>query len=485
MTRTLARLAVDLGPVDSPGGREPFAVELRSTALADLVAHAGIAHRVYELMLIQRPGDVLGYLEVVCSQLPPAVARRLREGDGPLLFPAFDRLFRRAGDDTDPADEAWLTFREGPVLRAFADQVLALARQAQARLPYRHRLARHEATCIRAGTHPFAYLDREAAVERARRHPPQPPRYGEAFYAKLGEILREPAVVSIAVQGDGDTALLRLLCEEQRRRADRTGHAPAHALAIDARVTHRIDAQAWDADVHFRDDGIGHGDLHVDENAGECLRAWVEGGRIAPGLGLFTPASALTIPGYGRIDGEGWAFHRHPAPMSRRHNLAAWNERCGGGLPALAFTGADGDVVFAHEKALVMVGRALGEAARDALARAVAAWEARGGDPLLVVEGDLGPFVARGCRGVVQPEGENLAFDLPGGGFWLQALLADRRPWIDVAVLLHPPVGWQRVMDGVLRRQRDPWPPWVVATGEATYVTADRELGTVALRGGG
>src|SRR5438105_2715152 len=57
-------LHVDMGPVGCKEPRHPFSVRLVAGDLARLIRDVKNAHRFYELMLIDRPGDVLDYVSV-------------------------------------------------------------------------------------------------------------------------------------------------------------------------------------------------------------------------------------------------------------------------------------------------------------------------------------------------------------------------------------------------------------------------------------
>ncbi len=58
MTAYKAEFKIDFGEVGYWDARRPFRICLDASPLAALIRHAEIAHRVYELLLIERPGDV-------------------------------------------------------------------------------------------------------------------------------------------------------------------------------------------------------------------------------------------------------------------------------------------------------------------------------------------------------------------------------------------------------------------------------------------
>ena len=145
------------------------------------------AHRVYELLLIDRPGDIWAYTSVVLDELPPGVASRVararekcaprREGqthawpEGTMPFQDFDQLFYWAWDDTEPEDEAWLNHRDSGVMHSFAQQALAVVRAAQSRIVWNDHLLRHVVSRVRTGKHAYCFLDREIARQKNRAYP--------------------------------------------------------------------------------------------------------------------------------------------------------------------------------------------------------------------------------------------------------------------------------------------------------------------------
>src|SRR6218665_1987702 len=65
-------LSLDFGPVSGQGSH-PFAVALDAAPFEQLLDDARNAHRIYELALLQRPGDLWEYLEVIATEIPPAI----------------------------------------------------------------------------------------------------------------------------------------------------------------------------------------------------------------------------------------------------------------------------------------------------------------------------------------------------------------------------------------------------------------------------
>ena len=204
MTAYESVLTIDFGKVGYRSGKSPFRVRLETGPLAELIRATESAHRVCELLLIDRPGDVWDYVWVALDEVPTRVADRVaharlaarpKREDGPhpwpddrIPFKVFDSLFYWAWDDTEPEDEAWLNHRDSVLMRSFARQALSIARAAQSRLDWNDHLLRHVTARIRSGEHPYCYLDRAVARDKSRDLAPKEAQHTPAFYKKLSEL---------------------------------------------------------------------------------------------------------------------------------------------------------------------------------------------------------------------------------------------------------------------------------------------------------
>ena len=74
MTTYESTLSLAFGAVDVRNGKRPFRIRLDTGPLADLIRATESTHRVYELLLIDRPGDVWDYVWVVLEALPQRTA---------------------------------------------------------------------------------------------------------------------------------------------------------------------------------------------------------------------------------------------------------------------------------------------------------------------------------------------------------------------------------------------------------------------------
>jgi len=485
-------LTIDFGEVGFWNGKHPFRIRLDSGPLANLIQATDDAHRVYELFLIDRPGDIWDYVWVVLDDVPQRVADRVarvrqeaqpKREDSPhpwpddrIPFKVFDSLFFWAWDDTDPEDEVWLSHRDSVLMRSFAQQVLSIARAAQHHLDWNDHLLRHVTARIRSGEHPYCYLDRAVAREKSRELPPNDACHSAAFYKKLRELLRDANLASVAYRGAGDQRVLRMMATEQRRRANLTGHEAGVAMHLSALVNRKIVNEAWDSKIWFFEEGLAHGDLFVEGGGlgGNSIKSLVEENYRDPGRFIFSIRDEGEISGFTKESGDGWVLYTKQKPYTRRMALDCIEHRRSSRLgPVLSF--ADfGATLFDYDKSVVMVGEEVPTAARAALASVLVEWQRVGGDPLLLVVGDTAPFDLAGCQGLVSAptdvNEENLLSN------WLSAAMQQKRPWIDVIMALQAP-GWaKQVLANRSQQQTGPWPTWVIATENESLLKVDQLL---------
>lgn len=327
MSADQTELVIDLGEVGYRDSKQSFRVRLNASALRTLIEDAANAHRVYELMLIVRPGDAWAYVDVTIEAAPDSVTDRVESArlkqthehpwpENSVPFTVFDSLFYWCWDDTLPEDEAWLSHRESPTLHTYAQQFLVMVKTAQDSLDQGDALLSHIVGQMRAGNHAYDYIDRTVAIENGRVHAPNTPSHTADFYRKLGELLQAPDITSVAYRADGDYRVLRMMATEQRRRADMTGQGISEALRLNALVNQKISNAAWGSEIWLYDEGLGHGDLRIEgDGLGEnTIKDLIEIYHRINSRQILAAQSQGEISGYSLECGDGWALYNKNAP---------------------------------------------------------------------------------------------------------------------------------------------------------------------------
>jgi hypothetical protein len=310
------------------GESTPFRVEVQHHALEHLMADALEAHRVYELMMIRRPGDVWKYLWVKALEVPSSVSIRLtskRDHDYPfgrcpwpdnsIPLNLFDSFFYWCWDDTSPESECWLREREGRNFLEFGRQLFLRIQQTQQVVANSaDLLIRAEITKIEALQHchdldaqtPFELTTPDYQSQTA-------PKRLSTYYNKLRELLTMPEISMVAVRGDDDYHTMRLLCQEQLRRSQISGKPLAHELVLHALSDGQSYYRRWGAAVMCWQEGLGYGDLWI--NTGEVhatFRDHLENTRLC--RMMLSPKDEGEIKGYSRTQGDGWVLYHDIRP---------------------------------------------------------------------------------------------------------------------------------------------------------------------------
>ena len=490
-------LTIDLGR--SGRGDDSFLVRLVTSPLSELIRATERACRFYELLLIDRPGDIWNYVMVALEAVPPAVTERLprtdnnvRTGDdgtlaaSPLIpFPEFDRLFEYAADGTTDEAEKWRRHRDSAQMRSFARQALLAVRAAQGRLRSSDPLLSRICARISAGEHAFCFLGRDAAREASRRTDSwvsrRPDTHTPAFYASLAKALRDPDLASVAYLGEGDFRALRMIATEQARRAARTGHEPRHALHTVAMVNRRISNEEWESTIWYVGEGAPLGSQYslFIEGYGQLTNSSTP--ELVSSDDSVCRAFLATrdlgeIEGFSSDAGNGWVLYERLGTRTALRRRGIGRRRYIRTDPILFFPDSE-LALFSHEKAVVVVGADTPTDTRVALASALADWQRSGGDPLLVVAGDRSPFDAADFRGALTaPLGDG---DEWSQREWLFTELRQSRPWIDVVIAIQAPVWATLALNDALKRDGygpRPWLPWIVSTADESVLAVDQVL---------
>jgi len=254
----------------------PFTVEIDATPLAILIESAMRGYRVYELMSLRRPGDVLHYFRIRLGDVHQDVQNRVdkylqkhrpydKVDPNALSLLDFDSLFSWDGDDTTPEARCWLMFRSEPSWRERMADFFALVTKCQQQLRNQgDYLVQHELDSIAQGTH-----WRDFVIDSPR-HPDEvdcpPERTGlsPVLFHLIEDLISRETVRSVSCPLN-DYALWRLLVEQQVRRAELCGEPPQEAFKLsgpDSGLSF-VMAKDWGGEVHIPYEGVCTGSLFI------------------------------------------------------------------------------------------------------------------------------------------------------------------------------------------------------------------------------
>ena len=328
MTAYTIDVTIDFGAVGFWNSQEPFRLRLESVDVFNLINDANNAHRVYELLIIDRPGDLWDYVSVVIEEAPKDVIERIQRAresskheyakDYPwpetrIPFAVFDKLFHWTGDDTEPPDQAWFGQRSAPAMCGYVHQLLGIVRDAQSRLDPHDDLLQHIVSTEKMQNHAFSCLSRADAIAAGAGFKPNAPQHTIGFYNKLDELLRDPGLASVAYRASGDYKVLRMLATEQRKRANQTSCKPQDALQISALVNHNTNDAAWDSKIRFQREGLRPGALQIEGGGlgGMSIKRLIdEQLREPPERYILSIKDEGDIAGYEKEFGDGWVLYK-------------------------------------------------------------------------------------------------------------------------------------------------------------------------------
>jgi hypothetical protein len=256
-------------------GAGPFVVDVDLRALRVLIDSAAVGHRVYELLSIRRPGDVLSYVVLWFRAISEDIRYRLdnwlREPQVPLLrdaktvglpFPFVESRLASYPDDRGPSEDLWHDRLDTGCWNQLADDLFEIVRSAQAALRESgDLLIADEIARIDAGTHWRHY---RPAIERRLELDGVPPANSElptALLEFLGQQIARPDIGSVSCCLK-DYALWRLLIAEQRRRGG-AGDKAQHVFALAGPEGSIAPANPddWGGAVHIPYEGVLDGDI--------------------------------------------------------------------------------------------------------------------------------------------------------------------------------------------------------------------------------
>ena len=308
---------------EKEGSESALRVRLRADGLLDLFSDATQDHRLFELFSLCRPGDAGSYVSVqllsdvktlsarIDKWNPQVGAETLALGQNVALS-TFDEVFGSQGDDTSSAAQHWMRWRGSSACRGYLCSLVHAARRACEDLRAESVLADHVFWRIERVEHDFCFLPWGDAIGFSQRQRPIPSALPIAFLDKLSVLLTGREINSAVICAETlDSSVVRLVCTEQRRRADR-GELPVQqafkAFAFLDDDEYMGPLEEWESEVWLIGEGRPQGDLCVDLGAkGRPVAFWLA--RQPCRVALCTMDSG-EHDGYVRSQSDGWTMYR-------------------------------------------------------------------------------------------------------------------------------------------------------------------------------
>lgn len=309
------------------GDQVTFKVEILTYAIDSLIEATHDAMRVYELFSVRRVGDVWKYFWLRPVELPPRVNDRYQTAREEAAIP-YERTHPWPNDqipfltfddwffwhyDIEDEDSAWLYYRACAELKAFVESCYAQIQQVQVALRSSEDvLIQNAIKLLDAGKHKYDYVPNipfyrsRNDVETYSNH-----RYSENYYRKLIEVLSMPEINSVAYRDGNDFQTIRLCCNEQVRRMHEHGIS-VDDYKISAVGNLKVDVASWGAEVLFYDEGLGDGDLFIqqEKDYGTPIKELIEVYRRRDPAYIICIKDEGEITGYQREIGNDWVLYR-------------------------------------------------------------------------------------------------------------------------------------------------------------------------------
>ncbi len=269
-----------------------FIIRVDAGPLARLIEDAGKGQRMYELLSIERPGDILHYLwvkipdrsssqaEYVVRQRNAFVDNLFRDPIGDVCelgFVEFDKCYPLLGDDTTPDADLWRKYVNTEAWRQYPTELMTWVRRAQDALKQcNDYLVQHEIALMRRGQHHLdfspkvpRFCDREPSEETVAQMPASE-QLPTALFDLIVNLAQKPDVSSVSCPFQ-DYWLWRELVAEQIRRCEEMGVEPQKALSLNgpdsgiptvSSYWHRTDLE-WGGEIHIPYEGTCGGDLFI------------------------------------------------------------------------------------------------------------------------------------------------------------------------------------------------------------------------------
>ncbi|MBC3881572.1 hypothetical protein H8K35_08265 [Undibacterium sp. LX40W] len=281
---------IDIGIFRSrkrPDEEHRFIVACDARPLLALFDAAALGSRVYELMTIARPADILSYLHLTMIDVDEGVLNFVRNRikakeffkevnfENGIAFLDFDQCFTLMEDDNEDFERIWLSHRRSTYWSKKLLTLLSLTKEVQQSIrQIDDFLLQHEIKLIDHGQHHrdlIPKIDRLSLLEnKAYRKSTLP----EPLFTTIAQLIQQDDIRSVSCPFT-DYPLWRLLVEEQIRRAQKSGLPAKEAFFLSGPDGYKMnltgadtryypnEPEDWGGIVHVPYEGATGADLFI------------------------------------------------------------------------------------------------------------------------------------------------------------------------------------------------------------------------------
>ncbi len=202
---------------------------LSAQHLARLIADVAQGYRIYDLMMIRRPNDLLDFLTVTVEegwhnlQESPLMGDEDKEHLRKHEALSFRGFVAGITDDDEVLLGDWRIFLDKGLGQHLLSACMEAVQQAQEAVRQSSDLlTTEEIKLFDEYRHPIDQALRNSGVQCVSRGAPRTiqPAYPTSLYAIVERMFRSPSLGSMVYRGDADFSLLKLACAECARRDD-------------------------------------------------------------------------------------------------------------------------------------------------------------------------------------------------------------------------------------------------------------------------
>lgn len=223
-----------------------FKISIQFNQLAMLIDSAAVGWRIYELMSLQRPGDLLNYLLVSPVEIDSEIEKVICDynqddfeiryhPEKPLQtlpFTRIDQCFAWKGDDTDNWDEIWCLVADKGYWRTLILEIFPILREIQKQIAAStDSLVQRELRMIEQFTHPYMMGANPPRPNKFTELPPSNEPLSPVLVQYLQGLIQTGDIRSVS-GSISDYYFWRSLIATQLARSEQFGLPPRRAFGL-------------------------------------------------------------------------------------------------------------------------------------------------------------------------------------------------------------------------------------------------------------